>query len=426
MHVSASADPWAQRGRAMKKKLWTKDFTLITTTTILSAVGGEAMSLPVSLLVFDETQSTFLSSLILVCSMLPDILLPILISPIIDKFSKKKWIVGLDILMAAIYIGMGFWLLSHPFQYGLYLVYTLAVAAISVFYNLSYCAWYPDLIPAGSEQKGYSVSATIYPTVTILMAPAATFLYEHVAMGYIFLFVGALTVLSISLEVHIREIRPSAREGYGIRQYFTDIREGFRYIRKEKGIRNIYTYMGITNGVSNGVGLITQAYYQTQAWLTVTMLGFLKSSEMIGRMMGGLVQYKKEIPVNKRYGVTKFVYTFYNAMDSLLLYMPFPFMLANRFLCGALGTTTATLRETAVQCYLPPEIRARIMAFFQVFFAVGGIAFQLLAGFLGQYLPFRPLAFGLGMFSMISMAALIFVPKNQNRPVFEAVREEPK
>ena len=75
MHVSASADPWAQRGRAMKKKLWTKDFTLITTTTILSAVGGEAMSLPVSLLVFDETQSTFLSSLILVCSMLPDILL---------------------------------------------------------------------------------------------------------------------------------------------------------------------------------------------------------------------------------------------------------------------------------------------------------------------------------------------------------------
>ena len=300
------------------------------------------------------------------------------------------------------------------------------MAAISVFYNLSYCAWYPDLIPAGSEQKGYSVSATIYPTVTILMAPAATFLYEHVAMGYIFLFVGALTVLSISLEVHIREIRPSAREGYGIRQYFTDIREGFRYIRKEKGIRNIYTYMGITNGVSNGVGLITQAYYQTQAWLTVTMLGFLKSSEMIGRMMGGLVQYKKEIPVNKRYGVTKFVYTFYNAMDSLLLYMPFPFMLANRFLCGALGTTTATLRETAVQCYLPPEIRARIMAFFQVFFAVGGIAFQLLAGFLGQYLPFRPLAFGLGMFSMISMAALIFVPKNQNRPVFEAVREEPK
>ena len=163
---------------------------------------------------------------------------------------------------------------------------------------------------------------------------------------------------------------------------------------------------------------------RTQAWLTVTMLGFLTSSEMIGRMLGGLVQYKKEIPVNKRYGVTKFVYTFYNAMDSLLLYMPYPFMLANRFLCGALGTTTATLRETAVQCYLPPEIRARIMAFFQVFFAVGGIAFQLLAGFLGQYLPFRPLAFGLGMFSMISMAALIFAPKKQNRPVFEAVREE--
>ena len=35
----------------------TKDFSCITLATILSAIGGEAMSLPVSLLVFDETQS---------------------------------------------------------------------------------------------------------------------------------------------------------------------------------------------------------------------------------------------------------------------------------------------------------------------------------------------------------------------------------
>lgn len=63
---------------------------------------------------------------------------------------------------------------------------------------------------------------------------------------------------------------------------------------KEKGIRNIYTYMSITSGVSDGNTVLIQAFYQTVPWLTVTMLGFLKSAEMIGRGLGGIFQYKKK------------------------------------------------------------------------------------------------------------------------------------
>ncbi len=46
----------------MKRRgLWTKNFSLITISTILSAIGGEAMNLPISLLVFEETKSTYIS-----------------------------------------------------------------------------------------------------------------------------------------------------------------------------------------------------------------------------------------------------------------------------------------------------------------------------------------------------------------------------
>ena len=62
----------------MKKNgLWTKNFSLITVSTVLSAIGGEAMNLPISLMVFDQTKSTFLAALIMICGMLPDIILPI-------------------------------------------------------------------------------------------------------------------------------------------------------------------------------------------------------------------------------------------------------------------------------------------------------------------------------------------------------------
>ncbi|MDO4333691.1 MAG: MFS transporter [Eubacteriales bacterium] len=410
----------------MKKRetgLWTKDFTCITAATVLSAIGGEAMNLPVSLLVFDETKSTFLSALIMVCGMLPDTILPILAAPLIDRGGKKKWILGMDFLLAAVYFFMGLWVMKHAFSYALYLVFTLAVGTISVFYRLAYSSWYPDLIPVGREQKGYAVSSTLYPLIIIIMAPVATFLYERVEMGQLFLLVFGLTVLSLLVEGCIRETRKESGESYTFAWYCSDIREGFSYLKKEKGIRNIYTYMSVTNGASHGVDVIVQAYYQTQPYLTVTMLGFLKSAEMIGRVLGGAFQYTKEIPVKKRYAFTKAVYLFYDTMDTVLLFLPYPLMLAGRFLCGGLGISSATIRETAVQSYLQPGMRARVNAFFNVVMAAGGVGFQLLAGALGQALPYRFAAALIGLATFLSVFVLIIRPAAENRPVYEAVRE---
>lgn len=405
-------------------KLWTKDFSLITSASILSAIGGQAMDLPISLLVFDKTRSTFLSAVIMVCGMLPDMVFSILVAPVIDKGSKKKWVVGLDILNVILYALMGFYILKYPFSYSLYVIFTLVEGTIAVFYRLSSSAWYPDLIPKGMEQKGYAVASSIFPTVAIIMAPLAAFLYQSISLGIIFFVVSALTAIAVIAELNITDTFSEAAEEYSFKQYKKDIAEGFTFLKKEKGIRNIYTYMSITNGASNGVTIMTQAFYQTQPWLTVTMLGFLKSSETVGRVIGGLFQYNKEIPSKMRFTATKFIYTFYDAMDSVLLFMPYPLMIVNRFLCGALGTSSATLRETAVQSYLPQEIRARINAFFNMVFAVGGIIFQLAAGFMGQYMSYRTAALILGLFTLCCSFIFIWIPSKENRRVYEATRAE--
>ncbi|MCT4543870.1 MAG: MFS transporter [Vallitalea sp.] len=407
-----------------KSQLWSKDFSCITVATILSVIGGEAMNLPISLLVFSETQSTFLSSLIMVCGMLPDILLPVLVAPLIDKGGKKKWIVNLDLMMFLIYIVMGLWISNHQFNYYLYIIFVLITGTISVFYRLAYQAWYPDLIPVGHEQKGYAVSATIYPVVTIIMSPIAAFLYDTISIGNIFLIVAGITLISVLIESLIKETRKKSKQRYTLEQYFKDLREGFSYLKNEKGIRNIYTYMSITNGTSHGIVLLTQAYYQTAPWLSVTMFGLLKSAEMIGRFMSGIFQYVLEIPVKKRYAFTKFVYIFYNLMDGILLFMPYPLMLVNRFICGGLGTSSATIRETAVKSYLPQHMRARISAFFNMIFAVGGVLSQMLAGVLGQVMSYKVAAVCMSCIPMMSVFFLIILPDKQNRPVYEATRVE--
>lgn len=404
--------------------LWTKNFTCVTLASFLSIIGGEVMTLPLSLLVFEQTRSTMLSAIIMICGILPDVFLSVLAAPFIDKGNKKQWIIGLDLLMMGIYLLMGFWVANHAFQYWVYVVLSFVVGTISVFYRLAYSAWYPSLIPVGFEQKGYAISGTIYPLVTIVMSPVATFLYEKTSMRFLFLLVAAITGLSVLIESQIL-VQPKNKEaaGFTFDQYKHDIKEGFSYLKNEKGIRNIYTYMAFSSGTSEGTTIAIQAYYQTNPLLSVTMLGFLKSAEMVGRVLSGFIQYKITVPAKKRYGITKFVYIVYQLADMILLFIPYSFMLVNRFICGGLGTTSATIRETATQSYLPDNIRARVNAVFSALFSIAGVIFQIIAGILGEFLPYRTVILILGFVGLAAIWIFIVIPDRENRKVYEAVRE---
>ena len=287
----------------MKNKgLWTKNFSLLTLTTILSCISGESMSLVVSFLVYDETKSTFLASLILAFSIFPDIIIPIFIAPLIDRVSKKKIVVYLDLLMSVMYFLMGIFILNNDFKYSAYLFFTLATSSISVIYYMSFNSWFPDLIPKGFEQKGYAISSAIYPTVSIFISPIGAILYKNIGVGLIFIFVSLLGLVDVFLESKIDNegtTKLSSEKDYSFKKYKNDLKEGFKFFKNEKGLRNIYTYMSVSNGTGFSTYVLTQAFFQRSSILTLTMFGFLNSSETLGRLFGSLKLYKKEIPVNK-------------------------------------------------------------------------------------------------------------------------------
>ena len=182
-----------------RENVWSKDFTLITVGTIISAIGGQTISLPMSLMVFDETGSTLMSAFLFIAGMIPSVILPILIAPFIDRYPKKKIIVGLDYLMGVLYLIIAYVVHITGFKYFLYLGFSLTMGIIGTIYQLAYQAWFPDLIPIGSEQQGYAVSSSIYPTIMIVMSPVAAYLYKTYTISTLFVIIGVLTVIAATL-----------------------------------------------------------------------------------------------------------------------------------------------------------------------------------------------------------------------------------
>lgn len=376
--------------RNMKKTLWTADVVRITLATSLGAAGGILSSFALSFLVFDETGSTLASALVLAISLLPGAVLPLLIAPLMDRHARKPFLVGGDAVNALLYALAGIYLLRCQFSYTVYLGFSLLLACLSAFDELAYSSFYPLLLPEGMEEKGYTVSSMLYPVLKVLMMPVAAALFNTLGVARLLLIQSALSLLAALIESRIT-VHETPRGGgrFSLRVWWGDLREAAAYLKKEKGLRALYDYMAVTNGMAAGYSPLLVAFFRTAPGFTAAMYSLFSVTEFAGRSLGGVVRYRYTLPENKRFFFVFFVYQTYELMDVLLLWLPYPLMLANRAACGFLGINSATIRQAAVQRYLPDHLRARVNAYESMLVTAASAVLSLAVGSLGEVMDYR-------------------------------------
>ena len=402
-------------------KLWTRNFRLVILASAMGTLGSIAGGFALAFLVFDETGSTLASALIVAIQLIPNLLLPILIAPVMDRLPRKSFLVAGDAANAVLLAGMGIWLLLFDFSYVGYLAISLLLSCLGAIDELAFTSIYPELIPEGAEQKGYAVSSMLYPVLKVIMTPLAAVLLDTIGVAWILIAQSGLSLAAAVTESCIRldETARKQHTPYTPRAWIEDIREAVQYLKKERGLRSIYGYMAVTNGVSSGFSPILVAFFRTFPGFTAAMYSAFSVVEFAGRTIGSAMQYRIKIPAKKKYGFTFFVYQFYEAMDMCLLWLPYPLMLINRGICGFLGSNSAILRSAAVQRYIPEKLRSRVNAFIGVLLTVGSSIFSLLMGFLGEILDYRWCVTIGGTVALLACWLLIWRRRSDVREVYE-------
>ena len=401
-------------------KLWTRNFRLVILASAMGTLGSIAGGFALAFLVFDETGSTLASALIVAIQLIPNLLLPILIAPVMDRLPRKSFLVAGDAANAVLLAGMGIWLLLFDFSYVGYLAISLLLSCLGAIDELAFTSIYPELIPEGVEQKGYAVSSMLYPVLKVIMTPLAAVLLDTIGVAWILIAQSGLSLAAAVTEscILLDETERKQHTPYTPRAWIEDIREAVQYLKKERGLRSIYGYMAVTNGVSSGFSPILVAFFRTFPGFTAAMYSAFSVVEFAGRTIGSAMQYRIKIPA-KKYGFTFFVYQFYEAMDMCLLWLPYPLMLINRGICGFLGSNSAILRSAAVQRYIPEKLRSRVNAFIGVLLTVGSSIFSLLMGFLGEILDYRWCVTIGGTVALLACWLLIWLRRSDVRKVYE-------
>ncbi len=410
----------------MKKTLWTRDYTLLMLATTLGCIGGIAGDFALTFFVYDKTGSTLASALIIAVGLVPRFVIPTFAAPFMDRLPRKPFLVAGDTVNGVMYTLAGLYLLKHSFSYSLYLLFSLLLASMGSFDSLAYNSIYPKLIPEGMEQKGYAVSSVLYPVLSVLMMPIAAVLMDTIGVAWILIGQGVLSMMAAIVEsfIKIKEHNRMEGEHFSFALWKKDFLEGLAFVKSEKGLQGLYGYMAVSSGLATGYSPLLIAFFRTTPGLSSAMYAMFSVAAFAGRSIGALFNYHVTIPNKKKFGFSFFVYQFYELMDIILLWLPYPLMLLNRGICGFLGVNSATLREAAVQKYVPDEYRARLNAFSAVLITAASSVFSVLVGALGDLLDYRVCVTLCSMLPLILSWVFVWGRRQYIRLIYEGRETE--
>lgn len=405
----------------MHNKLWTKDFTTITLGSAVSMLGNSVAGFAMSLFVLDYQDSTLLYAIYMFLYTLPQIAAPVISGPLMDRFSRRRTIYALDFCSTALYLGLGALLYFDYFNFGIFAAATFIIGIINSVYMVAFESFYPMLITEGNYSKAYSISGTLQ-TMTFFMLPLSTLAYNAFGLAPLLAVNSVFFLIAAICETRISDVEAAKHEthshSYSAGSYFTDMKEGIRYLISEKGLLAVALYFTVCSFSGGASQVITLPWFKGNFSNGEYLFMFVSIFSVIGRSLGGIVHYFIKLPAKRKFGIALFVYTSIALIEAFYLYTPIWSMAVGSFFIGILGVTSYNIRVSATQSYVPDGIKGRFNGAFLMLNTSGMLLGELLAGVLSQYISMRATLSVFMLFSAVFALVVVGGNKKHIAPIY--------
>ncbi len=406
----------------IKYKLWTKNFSIITVGTLISMMGNAISNFAISLVVLSQTNSTLLFSLYNILTTIPKIFVPMLVGPYVDRTSRKKLIVNIDLIYGFIFSLLTIIVYLEIYNFGLLLLFGVILGVLDSVYQVAYQSFYPELISEGNFSKAYSISSLIYPIANTIMVPIAGFAYEYVGVTPLFLFNAVTFFITQGIErmidfpeTHLlsMEQKNDVSKVDKKEVFKKDFMEGVKYLKSERGLSSITGYFFVSMMLMGVSGTLLLPYFKSSPNLDVSQYSVLMACNTAGRMIGGALHYKFKYPTHLKFRIALIVYCTISTIDGALLFMGYPAMLTCYLFYGMLSVTSYNIRTSGTQSYVDSVKRGRFNGLFMMITTAGQMIGQLVAGIMGEFIYIPYILVGFNIFNFL--AALLIMLRNKKQ-----------
>ena len=127
---------------------------------------------------------------------------------------------------------------------------------------------------------------------------------------------------------------------------------------------------------------------------------------LIGRLIGGAMQYRLKIPSHKKYKIAVSIYLVISILGGIYLFMPLGIMTKMYFIIGFFGIISYNIRVSSTQSYVPNQIKGRFNGAFRFLTTGGFLLGELLSGIMVNWIDSRIVLF---IFMSITFLSVIVI-----------------
>lgn len=337
-----------------------------------------------------RTHSTALYSVYLLTDTLPALIVPVAIGPFLDRYSKKRFICFLNLVLIGIYILMAFVSFrSEVMNYPVLLLFCLISGTVRCAYEAAQESFLPMMMEKEYYRKGYSILG-ILEIATYLTLPVSVILYYKIGIGVICASGALLSAVAFVIAHRIKKIGITQDDVLDRKQSYTEnMKDGMQYLLSEKGLLSIQMFLFIKCIAAGARQTAELPYFSKNfnqgEWVYMQMWLFA----MIGRILGNVFQYKKGIVPSRKFSRAFSIYIVLSLLGGSYLFAQKNMMQGMCFLMGFLGAQSYNMRISAVQQYVGDEKRGRFQGISQFMETAGILIGQLLLGSMTMFFAER-------------------------------------
>ncbi len=283
-----------------KTAKWKRDFFMIWTGQAISLITSAILQMTIIFYITEKTGSAMVLSIASLVGFLPYAVFGPVIGVLVDRYDRKKIMIGADLMIAAagallaiigLYMELPVWMVMA----------VLFIRSIgTAFHSPALSAVTPLLVPEQQLTKCAGYSQSLQSISYILSPAAAAFLYSVWELNVIIAIdvLGAIIACIAMVLVHIPKL--SVKQQSLNLNFLKEMKEGFVVLKGNKGLFVLLLigtlYMFVYMPINVLYPLISMEYFNgTPINVSITEIAYASGMLAGGLILGQLGKFKKRI-----------------------------------------------------------------------------------------------------------------------------------
>ena len=355
----------------MDNKLYAKkNIVLLLLGRTVSQFGSAFYLIALPLYILQLTGSLAQSGLFFSLSSLPALLVTPFLGVLVEKVNRKYWIVGCDLLTAALYALLLLPLGAEAFMAVLFVV-TVLNNAISRAFEIGSKLMFTELTTPETIEK-YNGAKSFADNAAAVIAPSlGTIAFGLWGFRFVVIVVTAAYALSALQECFIIYRKTNIPAAEQRKNIFSQIWDGLRFVIRQKDVRFLFLLaMALNFFVANAEEIINPGIIVQKYRISESIFGMTTSAAVIGTLAAGIFIFRnKRLDLRRNmknlFLLNSGVMVFIGAASLCMTGFPRAYFILFLFLEFLLGFITSCVNVPLIsyfQTKVPIEYQGRFFA----------------------------------------------------------------